>query len=73
MHAERSRGRPLVVEVVAVENPAGSLDSVHFTLTPVLEMRGRALRWTGLVLARLEASFARAGLDLRQLLERCAA
>ncbi len=71
VHTERSSAGPQVTEVLAVEDMAGGADATQFTTTSVFHRPSRdaQLTWTGQVPARLTAALARAGHDLRTLVE----
>lgn len=60
-----------VSEVVAVEDPQTARDSVAFTVTELFSRDGprRDLRWTGNLPVRAGRALARAGYDVRELLD----
>lgn len=71
VHCERRDGRPLVVEVLAVEDPTADTAHGRFTATDLLT-RPRPdaeLTWTGAVPVRLTAALEARGTDLRALLD----
>ncbi len=71
VHMERVRGRPLVTEVVCVEDLAGGDDATQFTVTTVFERRPAdgPLQWTGAVPVRVQGLLDRVGVDLVGLLD----
>ena len=71
VHQHRIDGRPVVTEIVCVEDLAGGADAAQFTVTPVFERRapGGPLVWTGAIPARLRRRLDRVGTDVVDLLD----
>jgi pilus assembly protein CpaF len=71
VHAVRGPQGPRVMEVVAVEDLAGGVESTHFTVTEMFHRRGydAPLQWTGNLPVRAQRAFDDAGIALHHLLE----
>ena len=70
VHCHRHDGQPRVAEIIAVEDQHSGPDGGGFTVTDVFsrERPASALRWTGLVPARLSRRFEEVGVDLMAVL-----
>ena len=74
VHCERTSRGPRIMEIIAVEDHQGGLDSASFTSTELLR-RSHAdgpLRWSGQIPIRLNRQLESRGVDLVALLRRCA-
>jgi len=71
VHCARFADRPIVTEILAVEELQTSRDSTNFTVTQVFERDrfGAPLRWTGNLPVRASRALELAGYDLRELLD----
>ncbi len=71
VHQQRVDGRPVVSEIVCVEDLAGGDAATQFTVTPVFDRPapGSPLVWTGAVPSRLRREFERAGMDVVDVLD----
>ncbi len=69
VHSIRTPQGPRVNEIIALEDHAGSLDAVQFTVTQLYRRTAHGqLEWSGQVPSRLGRLFNDAGLDIRSLL-----
>jgi pilus assembly protein CpaF len=69
VHCSRIDGTPRVTEVICVEDLHTGPHGTSFTATDLFAAEpGQGLRWTGNLPVRAEAAFARAGVDVRQIL-----
>ncbi|HVX19403.1 MAG TPA: ATPase, T2SS/T4P/T4SS family [Acidimicrobiales bacterium] len=71
VHSVRTSEGPRINEIIAVEDHAGSLDAVPFTITDVFRRTGSdgMLRWTGEIPNRLGLLFDQAGLHVREIVD----
>jgi pilus assembly protein CpaF len=70
VHCGRTPLGPRVLSILAVEDLAGGVDTVHFTATDVFVRArpDRALEWSGLFPARLTRVLEEHGVDIRSTL-----
>jgi pilus assembly protein CpaF len=71
VHAVRTPHGPRVAEIIAVEDHAGSVEAVPFTVTELFHRPtpDAALQWTGQLPSRLDRLLRAAGHDTRALLD----
>ncbi len=71
VHLQRGADGVFVSGVLAVEEPAGGIDSVQFTATDLFAppQPGAQSQWTGLVPTRVSEKMTAAGYDLMSLLD----
>jgi pilus assembly protein CpaF len=67
VHSARVDGRPMITEVVAVEDQQTGTDATAFTTTPIYvrSQPGVPLEWTGVVPVRCATALAGVGFDVR--------
>ena len=74
VHCERTTRGPRIMEIIAVEDHQGGLESASFTTTELLRRShpDGPLRWSGQIPIRLTRQLESEGVDLIALLRRCA-